>query len=385
MVTLRMPHRTAGADAQLPARIEDDANDALIVLELALERLRDRWWDDADRARAVADVAASVARIGFDALPHFLRDSTYAEARLLTIAMYGADVLEGLAVRLEAAPYSMTVAARRHAFGGIRIDADGYRMTIRGTTPVSRDAFELEPGRRVLIVGNSTSFGVGVSADHAHVASRLHAVCPAVTCFNASVKGSNLLQQATVADERLPVGADLVVIAGALDLVYALSWPRDAAHGALPFWNVGDPDLTAAPFAPIDPASYAADDAFTAMRRAITSLARTARSRGGRMLFVLQPHLDLSPKARTPREQALALASSTEIGAFKPVHAAAALATHAATFAPWLGQACIDAGADFLDANRSDRFLTDDDLFQDHIHLNDRGHQRMAELIAGWL
>jgi hypothetical protein len=355
-----------------------------VLLDLALERLRASWWDDTVRDATLAEIREETLRIGVDRLPPHLTDEGSPEAMLLDIALHASNVLDGFAVRLEPAPYVMTVAARGHRGPRIGVDADGFRVTLADGAPLSRAGFEAWGGDRVLVVGNSTSFGVGASGDGAHVASALNLLRPDMRAFNASVKGSNLLQQAIVAEQRLPEGADLAIVAGALDLIYALSWPRDESHGALSFWAAGDADLTGDGPYTLKPGAYDGDAACEAMRRAIESMGRTVRARGGRALFLLQPHLDLAGKRVTPLELRLARALSTELGAFRPVHACGALQAHRALFPRWLAGVCAAAGIDFIDLNATVAITGDAFLFLDHIHVNDRGHRHMASAIATW-
>lgn len=349
-----------------------------LFLRMALGRLRAHWWETALRESALAEISRLCGDREVHEETSFDLDD--ADRRLLTIARHGADVLRGYAVPLVPAPYLMTMAASNVALVGIRTDADGYRITMRGEAPLSRAQWLASSHPQVLVVGNSTSWGVGVQSDSAHVASRLNAhgdLC----AFNASVKGSNLVQQRLMVEACLPEGGTAVVVGGVLDLIFALSWPRDAAHGTLPFWNAGDGDLTRDAGWALEPNAWPEDPAALLMMRELQALGLLAESRNAHVLYVLQPHLDFLARAPEPAEARLAGAFVQELGAFRPLHASGVLRSHAAPFTRWLAQACTASGVQFVDANTADELAGGAISFLDHIHLTDAGHGRLASLV----
>jgi hypothetical protein len=350
---------------------------------MALGRLRAHWWETELRESALIEIArlGGSDELG-EAAAHELDD---ADRRLLTIAHHGADVLRGYAVPLVPAPYLMTMAARDVSLVGIGTDAHGFRRTIDDGAPLDREQWLSSTAHRVLVVGNSTSWGVGVRSDGAHTASALNARDGEFCAFNASVKGSNLVQQRLMVDAWLPEGGTAVVIGGVLDLIFALSWPRDDAHGALPFWNAGDGDLTRDSEWAFEPSHWPDDAAAHVMAHELHALGTLARARNAHVLYVLQPHLDFLDRDPLPDEARLAEAFTQELGAFRPLHASGVLRAHAASFTSWLSRACAAAGVQFLDANMADEMREPGVWFLDHIHLTDAGHGQLAALVERWL
>lgn len=355
-------------------------------LSSLLGALMEHWWDDAEREPRLAEIAAAVATWSDDERSAFMA-GVLPPARRLRIALEAPDVLRGLAVPLVAAPYWMTTAARGHATTGLTVDAHGFRVTHGPDgAPLAFEHWARHHGPRALVVGNSTAWGLGVSGDAQHCASALNQLPTAPLTFNAAVKGSNLVQQVALAEAYLPPGADLVIVGGVLDLLFALAWPRDDAHGPLPFWNATDGDLT------IDhrlsggwhllAGDYDDDPACQLLRDTVARAARLAAARGGRACFVLQPHLDFVKRAPTPAERATADALLAERPVFRPVHTSGVLRSHAAPFTDWLRAVCEQADVAWCDPNTAPAFQASDDLFVDHIHLRDEGHRRLAEQIA---
>ncbi|HEY0931760.1 MAG TPA: GDSL-type esterase/lipase family protein [Gemmatimonas sp.] len=348
------------------------AADALF-LRMALGRLRAHWWEAELREPALTEIARLCP--GDAALE--LDD---ADRRLLTIARHGADVLRGYSVPLVSAPYIMTMTARDVVLPGLRTDAEGFRVTMQDGAPLRRDAWEATTRPQMLVVGNSSSWGVGVQDDASHVASMLNARGD-VSAFNASVKGTNLVQQRLMVDRLLPTGGTAVIVGGVLDLIFALSWPRDDAHGALAFWNAGDADLTRDGEWALEPGAYGQDEACRMLTRELQALGAIACARDAQVLFVMQPHLDFVGRAPLPDEARLAEAFVQELGAFRPVHASGVLQRHAAAYSAWMADACANAGVQFVDTNTAPEFLEPGPWFLDHIHLTDAGHAQLAQTV----
>jgi hypothetical protein len=278
-----------------------------------------------------------------------------------------------------------------------------------------------------LVVGNSTSFGVGASSDRGTFSSLLSR--PGVPCLNFSIRGGTSQQELFLylcLNRHLPPVDNIVLFSGVINITLAaikatLFYPEFGAafsekeffreflnqyerfHHAhdmrvinflketvtkcyrkfgLVRWLANRLHGKRAESVGVA-RSYDFDEKKAIMMDVLRNDLRTwgMLQRGSRtkIHYVMQPLIGWTRKPLTPLERAMC-----DIDA--------AVETSVFTYANdreyrWLrgetAQACADNGIDFHDANE---WLDDDresnaDLFTDVCHLNDRGNRRVAELL----
>jgi hypothetical protein len=322
-------------------------------------------------------------------------------------------------------PNVMSIAQPGYRSSALNIDSFGFRVQYdaEGKEIDLRNAREQHPAC-ILLLGNSTSFGVGLTSDRkalGHYFSR-----PGSPCINLSVRGATMQQeQALYLSHRhlLPPVERIILVTGICDVTIATQpedqwseavggmhssqvyfkqhYARIDATGDLPHlakrkfltwaeerymkwpWlqRQFEKRTTAEPQPAFTKPATAADFAVALpkmlrlMENALANWGDLAKGRGIPVDVVLQPIIGWTTKPLTAIERECFDADLLRIPQL-------ALYTNAATHdqtAAVMRQACLEHGLGFRDANlHFDKLESKDALFSDVCHLTDAGTGALA-------
>jgi lysophospholipase L1-like esterase len=292
----------------------------------------------------------------------------------------------------EQQPYQWLPYLMRRAQPGFRsptlcTDALGFRATYAGGKPVEFAEWSAGSGRRAAITGNSSTFGVGTSNDRHTVASRLNDDPRAAgrLWYNMAQRASTLTQERLSLEFHAPLDLECIVWISGLNDVIAMILGEGGSPGLAPF--IGEPRfLKAMGQAPVS-AAVKPEDRYASLLESIARDFRLVRSAfaDARILFALQPALAWCDKPLHPNERALVDIFDATPNRLHHAHAPQALGPWQSRFSRDLAGLAARSGMDFLDINREPAFNNGDWLFIDRIHITDRGHEHIAEIVAAWL
>jgi hypothetical protein len=230
------------------------------------------------------------------------------------------------------------------------------------------------------VLGNSTAAGVGVDNDRATLASRLNDIAPELLWANLAVGGHNLLQNAITFGMQAPESLDAVVIvAGLIDFLVPLMRQYDGE--VLPPYLFPNDSAVRETSYDLQSNGWVLATLEAWCRRALEIIADQAARRNAKAVFVLQPHLALTAKKYSPQERCLVAVYGRS--ADRPIWKAHLhLARYRELISETLSRICRQIGLPFVDANTDSRLLTAHWLYLDYIHVNNHGHQRLAEISA---
>lgn len=283
-------------------------------------------------------------------------------------------------------PFLMRRASPNYRSASLATDAQGLRVTFAGNQAVDFDAWASRLVPRAAITGNSSLFGVGTSSDRRTAASLLNDHgARGLLWYNLAQRASNIVQERLALEFFAPFDLEcLVWISGLNDLI-AMILGEGGSRNILPF--IGEPAYLKAMGQARPPAPASAEERYRQMIGGIDREFRIIRSLFSRtqILFALQPALAWCDKPPHANEASLTGIFDAATNRLHRAHSPALLQPWQSRYAADLAAAARSAGLDFLDLNQDPAFRSGEWMFIDRIHLTDRGHERIADVVAAWL
>ncbi|MFD3522742.1 IopA [Streptomyces sp. NPDC058653] len=315
-------------------------------------------------------------------------------------------------------PYVMFYNRTDYRSPAINTDSAGFRITETDKGPVSLGE-PLPEGEVSLILGASTAFGFGATADSQTIPSLLSQGEGTVPWLNLAAPAFNSTQELILfLMHRHSLGRvrDIVVFSGLNNLVVSGLPGADEGYGQFffsgPFFrqlgimtdqfekpgqqpgklaraarriglgggpdkaNDADKPALADPEARIE----------VALRNAIRdldTLQYLAVPTGARVRYVLQPTASWSGKSLTPEEKLLIEENYTERGGVWDLFRQILEPSVHSVYSQALADACKTRGIDYLDLNAAFKVAPNRDswLFTDQPHLNDEGNRLAVDIM----
>ncbi len=314
---------------------------------------------------------------------------------------------------LTGTPYLMFFNQPEFRSAACTTDALGFRFSYAGDTAVDYAGFRAAPGRKRVLLGGSTAFGIGVSSDRLTLASRLNET-GGLLCCNAGLRAGNSTQELLTCLLRF---ADIdgleqiIIVSGINDLELLHSAPVYGGDGGAFYYQQSCP-LAGAPLEhwlwlerPASAllrernwqwlrrkaahflrgrtrsprAAGSPDDLQRLLRRNLGVLGSFARARGIDITYVLQPFALWLDRELSPEEAELfALLDALPDNPLRD-HAAA-MRRQRGTYTAMVEQAARAGGVRFIDATA--HFNRPGWLFADRVHLTDDGTGHLAALLS---
>ena len=293
-------------------------------------------------------------------------------------------------------PYVMRSGRAGLRGSTLNTDSLGFRISEAGSITAKVESIDADGGKKGIVLGNSTAFGVNCSNDRAVVASQLIALS-GCRWYNMASRAYTLAQE-LVATTLYPTNdvAWIVSVTGINELTLLLlggySEPDDSYFGAPEFrsrMNARQKNLLgrAVLICPKSPPreeqlEIAYNRMIKATRKRLHAYKLLLTSHNANGLILLQPVLGLSKKEMSREEEALSAASdaSSDTRSLKVLKPE--------ILGPWyerfnrdFSELCRSLIIDYYNANEFPSLLTADWLFWDRIHLTDTGHAHLAKSI----
>jgi hypothetical protein len=301
--------------------------------------------------------------------------------------------------------------------GGVRsevvnTDRYGFRWTVLPDGEVA--SLDSPPkGACGLVIGGSTTFGVGASSDAGTVASAVAAATgrPWLNLgARAHCSTQELLSFLLHADLFPPID-EIVFMSGINDLYLQYAANRfDEQLGAFLYSDQFFAALEKVRYGPLKRARLALsrlgrrqasasfeasmeqredrrDRTLAILRRNLSHWAALAASRSARVTFALQPTAPWLGKKTSREEQVLFSARERQDPRYEAMVSRALSRENHAWYAEAIEEACRGVGFGFLDLNRALRGAVRDEdwIFTDRAHLTDRGYAACAACIGALL
>jgi hypothetical protein len=300
-------------------------------------------------------------------------------------------------------PYVMGMNQRNFRSAACTTDRFGLRTTWNNGQALDYDAFRSTRGRKGLVCGGSSLFGVGASSDAQTVPSLLNDHSE-TTWFNFGARAHNSTQELLLFLQHAPEVDEVVMVSGINTLVtHALS--TDAVPPAAPFFedfrffelnhanSRRERLIRALPsrFQPLfrrrpPPAQPPAeqlkasyDSVIATTRRDLRSWQALSAQRGFSLTFVLQPYAYWMDKKLTVEEDEIFAGLIMERGT-QMQELYEGIGDLHERYAGDLRDACEATAIAFFDSN--EMLPRDGWLFSDRVHLTDGGNRALAAAIA---
>lgn len=286
--------------------------------------------------------------------------------------------------------YLMRRGAAHFQSPSTNTDGLGCRISWRNGQPVDNEAIVGTDRPRGVVLGNSFAFGVGTTHDSLQVASRLNAVGAGgdIVWTNFALRASNLTQERLAFELYAQPPVEQVIWISGINNLITLIIEEGVDPNPAPFIGERGFTLATMPDARLEPPRQTAMERYRDMLRiAEIDISAVALRLGsaGRVTFCLQPSAAWIGKPMSAEETTLIEGFDRHGAAIRHAHHPQYIGKMHATFSRDIKGICDRWGVGFIDLNHSTRLRTSDWLFLDRIHMNDRGHQLVAEEISQFL
>lgn len=271
----------------------------------------------------------------------------------------------------------------------ITIDADGFRQGWDGDHSFDYRAFCAADGPKGIILGNSVAFGVGVSHDRMTLANQLNARRrPGDPLWhNFSLRGSSLTQERLMAELHAPDDLTHVVwCSGVSSLVYAIGIGPDAVNPS-PYLRdrLVRQLLNGPPHQPAPDINARLNTMVPTLFRDWEVMSAWLSARRVRFTFLVQPELAWVNKPLSSEEETLVAIYDRQTKGVAAIHQPDTILP----LRPPFQRALMDCGKaakmPVIDTNDLQDLKTAEWLFMDRIHLTDKGHAALADIVVRWL